>query len=80
MAIEALGLHLCLMEEDGDALPEATIPPFTAPFTEELPDKAIVMPVSVFPELAGQEQQRPAPPLNEAAPVKVKQPLIAAHA
>jgi hypothetical protein len=47
MALEALGVHICLMEQDGDALPEATIPPFT----EELPDKAIIMPVSVFPEL-----------------------------
>jgi predicted RNase H-like HicB family nuclease len=46
MAIEALGLHICLMEQDGDALPKATI----SPFTEELPDKAIIMPVSVFPQ------------------------------
>jgi predicted RNase H-like HicB family nuclease len=47
MALEALGLHISLMEQDGDALPEASIPPFK----EELPDKAIIMPVSVFPEL-----------------------------
>jgi hypothetical protein len=66
------------MEEDGDALPEATIPPFTALFTEELPDKAIIMPVSVFPELAEQEQQRHTKPPNTVAPVK--QSLAAAHA
>jgi predicted RNase H-like HicB family nuclease len=28
MAFEALGLHIYSMEQDGDVLPEATIPPF----------------------------------------------------
>ncbi|MDR1727060.1 MAG: type II toxin-antitoxin system HicB family antitoxin [Acidobacteriota bacterium] len=46
MATEALGLHICSMEQDGDALPEATAPPF-----EEMPEGGIVVPTTIFPDI-----------------------------
>jgi predicted RNase H-like HicB family nuclease len=46
MAAEALGLHVYRMEQDGDTLPAATLPPFA-----DMPDGAVVMPVSIFPDL-----------------------------
>ena len=46
MASEALGMHIYEMEQDGDTLPEMTLPPF-----EEMPSGAIVMPVTTFPEI-----------------------------
>jgi len=46
MAEEALGLHICEMEHDGDALPPATVPPF-----EEMPDGGMVMPITIFPDI-----------------------------
>jgi len=46
MAIEALGTHIYSMEQDGDALPAATLPPF-----EEMPEGGIVMPIAIFPEI-----------------------------
>jgi hypothetical protein len=69
MALEALGLHISLMEQDGDALPEASIPPFT----EELPDKAIIMPVSVFPELVQFERDSRTVQTNITLPVWLKE-------
>jgi len=46
MAWEALGMHIYEMEQDGDTLPEMTVPPF-----EEMPDGGIVMPVTTFPDI-----------------------------
>ena len=50
MASEALGLHICEMERDGDALPPVTMPPF-----DEMPDGGIVMPITVFPDTVRNE-------------------------
>ena len=47
MASEALSLHIYSMENDGDALPEATTPPFN-----EMPEGGIVMPITIFPDIA----------------------------
>ena len=46
MAAKALGMHICAMEEDGDALPTPTLPPF-----EDMPVGGVVMPVTVFPDI-----------------------------
>ena len=46
MAVEALGLHICGMEMDGDTPPPATAPPFA-----DMPDGGVVMPVTVFPDI-----------------------------
>ncbi|GHU51241.1 HicB family protein [Spirochaetia bacterium] len=51
MAAEALKLHIYQMEKDGDAVPQASDPPFC----EKLPENAIVMPVVVFPEIVKNE-------------------------
>ena len=50
MAAEALGLHICEMEQDGDALPSASVPPFA-----EMPEGGIVMPVTIFPDIVRNE-------------------------
>ena len=50
MAVEALGLHICQMERDGEALPPATVPPF-----KEMPDGGLVMPITVFPDIVKNE-------------------------
>ncbi|MCL2086621.1 MAG: type II toxin-antitoxin system HicB family antitoxin [Oscillospiraceae bacterium] len=42
MAAEALGLHIYGMEQDGDVLPVSTLPPF-----EEMPNRGIVIPITV---------------------------------
>jgi predicted RNase H-like HicB family nuclease len=47
MASEALGLHVYSMENDGDVLPETTTPPFN-----EMPEGGIVMPITIFPDMA----------------------------
>ena len=46
MAVEALSLHIHGMEQDGDTLPPATLPPF-----EDMPDGGIVMPITIFPDI-----------------------------
>ena len=46
MAVEALGLHIHVMEQDGDTLPPVTLPPF-----EDMPDGGIVMPITIFPDI-----------------------------
>lgn len=50
-AINGLGGHFCLMEEDGDEIPEprSTIPP------EELDEGELVFPVTIFPDLIHNE-------------------------
>jgi len=50
MAAEALGLHICEMERDGDALPVPTIPP-----SDEMPAGGIVIPITVFPDIVKNE-------------------------
>ncbi|MDR0937111.1 MAG: type II toxin-antitoxin system HicB family antitoxin [Oscillospiraceae bacterium] len=46
MALEALELHISGMEEDGECLPLATLPPFA-----EVPAGGIVKPVTVYREI-----------------------------
>jgi len=46
MATEALSLHIYSMEQDGDMLPPATIPPF-----KDMPEGGIIMPITVFPDI-----------------------------
>ena len=67
MAAEALGLHICEMEQDGDALPPVTLPPF-----EEMPDGGIVMPVVVFPDIVKNELDNRAVKTNITLPSWLK--------
>ena len=46
MAAEAMGLHICEMEKDGDVLPPFTLPPFN-----DMPSDGIVMPVVIYPDI-----------------------------
>jgi predicted RNase H-like HicB family nuclease len=46
MAQEALGLHIHAMEQDGDAIPEVTDPPFG-----EMPEGGLVVPITIFPDI-----------------------------
>jgi hypothetical protein len=43
MAVEALELHVFTMEQDGDALPALSLPPFG-----EMPEGGMVMPVTIL--------------------------------
>ena len=63
MATEALGVHICSIEEDGDALPVATLPPF-----EDMPDGSIVMPITVFPDIVKNELDNRAVKTNITLP------------
>lgn len=67
MAIEALGFHVYEMEQDGDPLPPATLPPF-----EEMPQGGIVMPVSIFPDLVKNELDNRAVKTNITLPAWLK--------
>jgi predicted RNase H-like HicB family nuclease len=67
MAGEALGLHVYEMEQDGDALPEATLPPF-----EDMPPGGIVMPVTVFPDIVKNELDNRAVKTNITLPSWLK--------
>jgi len=66
MAAEALGLHVCGMEEDGDILPSATFPPF-----EDMPAGGIVMPITVFPDIVKNEHGGRAVKTNEKMSLNV---------
>jgi len=46
MATEALGVHIHSMEHDGDEVPQVSMPPF-----DEMPKDAIVVPVTIFPDI-----------------------------
>ena len=67
MAVEALGLHVCGMERDGDALPPVTLPPF-----EEMPVGGIVMSVTVFPDIVKNEIDNRAVKTNITLPSWLK--------
>lgn len=67
MAAEALGVHIYAMEQDGDTLPNASIPPF-----EEMPDGGIVMPVTIFPDMVKNELDNRAVKTNITLPAWLK--------
>jgi len=67
MATEALGLHICSMEEDGDALPETTVPPF-----KEMPAGGIVMPITIFPDIVKNSLDNRAVKTNITLPAWLK--------
>ena len=67
MAIEALSLHIYSMEQDGDIIPSATLPPF-----EEMPDGGIVMPVTIFPDITKNELDNRAVKTNITLPAWLK--------
>jgi len=67
MAADALGLHIYAMEHDGDALPQATMPPF-----EEMPEFGIVMPITVFPDIVRNELDNRAVKTNITLPSWLK--------
>jgi predicted RNase H-like HicB family nuclease len=68
MAAEALGLHICEMEQDGDVLPPVTLPPFA-----EMPDGGIVMPIVIFPDIVKNEQDNRAVKTNITLPSWLKE-------
>ena len=68
MAAEALGLHICEMENDGDILPAATFPPFN-----EMPQGGIVMPITVFPDIVKNELDNRAVKTNITLPSWLKE-------
>ena len=67
MAFEALSLHIYGMEQDGDALPRVTLPPF-----DDMPPNAIVMPVTVFPDIVKNEFDNKAVKTNITLPSWLK--------
>jgi hypothetical protein len=67
MAVEALGLHICEMEQDGDTLPPSTVPPFV-----EMPEGGIVMPITVFPDIVRNEVDNRAVKTNITLPSWLK--------
>jgi predicted RNase H-like HicB family nuclease len=67
MAEEALGLHLYQMEQDGDILPEATMPPFT-----EMPAGAVVVAITIFPDIVKNELDNRAVKTNITLPAWLK--------
>jgi len=67
MAAEALGLHIYGMEEDGDALPSPTLPPF-----EDMPEGGIVMPIIIFPDIVKNELDNRAVKTNITLPSWLK--------
>lgn len=68
MAEEALGLHLWGMEKDGDNIPAPTQPPF-----KDIPDGAIIVPVTVFPEVVKNEMDNRAVKTNITLPAWLKE-------
>jgi predicted RNase H-like HicB family nuclease len=67
MALEALGLHVYSMEQDGDALPAVTLPPF-----KDMPEGGIVMPVTVFPDIVKNDLDNRAVKTNITLPAWLK--------
>jgi predicted RNase H-like HicB family nuclease len=67
MAVEALGVHICEMEQDGDVLPPATLPPF-----KDMPEGGIVMPISIFPDIIRNELDNRAVKTNITLPCWLK--------
>ena len=67
MATEALGLHVYEMEQDGDALPDVTFPPF-----DDMPNGAIVMPITIFPDIIKNDLDNRAVKTNITLPLWLK--------
>jgi len=67
MAAEALGLHVYGMEQDGDQLPCATLPPF-----EDMPEGGIVMPITIFPDIVKNDLDNRAVKTNITIPAWLK--------
>ena len=67
MAEEALGLHICEMEQDGDVLPQVSVPPF-----DEMPQGGIVMPITIFPDIVKNELDNRAVKTNITLPAWLK--------
>lgn len=67
MAVEALGFHIYEMEQDGDALPAPTLPPF-----DEMPEGGIIMPVTIFPDIVKSELDNRAVKTNITIPAWLK--------
>ena len=67
MAEEALGLHICEMEQDGDVLPQVSVPPF-----DEMPLGGIVMPITIFPDIVKNELDNRAVKTNITLPAWLK--------
>lgn len=72
-AQEALGLHLWGMEEDGDPIPEPSVPPF-----EDAPQGAIIAAVTVYPDLVRMEMNNRAVRTNVSLPAWLKNAAEAA--
>ena len=68
MATEALGLHICSMEQDGEPLPSVTHPPF-----DDMPEGGIIMPITVFPEIVKNELDNRAVKTNITLPAWLKE-------
>ena len=67
MAVEALGLHIYGMEQDGDVLPKATTPPF-----DDIPNGGIIMPITIFPDIIKNELDNRAVKTNITLPAWLK--------
>lgn len=68
MAKEALGLHLWGMEKDGDNILEPSQPPF-----EDIPKGAVVVPITVFPDIVKNEMDNRAVKTNITLPAWLKE-------
>ncbi|MCL2045306.1 MAG: type II toxin-antitoxin system HicB family antitoxin [Oscillospiraceae bacterium] len=67
MAIEALSLHIYSMEQDGELLPDASIPPF-----DDMPSGGIIMPITVFPDIIRNELDNRSVKTNITLPAWLK--------
>jgi len=67
MAAEALSLHIYSMEQDGDMIPVATLPPF-----DDMPAGGIVMPITVFPDIVKNDLDNRAVKTNITLPSWLK--------
>lgn len=68
MATEALGLHLWGMEKDNESIPVPSSPPF-----EDIPQGAVVAPVTVFPDIVKNEMDNKAVKTNVTLPAWLKE-------
>lgn len=67
MAAEALGLHLWGMKDDGEEAPAPSQPPFA-----DMPQGAVVAPVTVYPDLVRMEMENRAVRTNVSIPAWLK--------
>ena len=68
MAAEALGLHLWGMEKDNEPIPVPSAPPFN-----DLPVGAVIVPVTVFPDVVKNEMDNKAVKTNVTLPAWLKE-------